>query len=198
MFKNLSKQLPNLLPVGILLEFLILVLSYFEANGDVTLFFQAMARLSGRVSLLFFSILFVYATLFPSVEADSEPLRIKFILARNFAILHIIHWFLLVTAVQLSGFELAPTRVAGGALAYVMIVLLPFVIKGKLFRKIPLRWVFTVYLTYVWLIFFITYLTRIMGKATHITGNMVTYQVLIGITFMLMLWRVSRLVKTHF
>lgn len=189
------KHLSKLLPIGILLEVFVLVLSYFEAAGDITLFFQATARLSGRMSLLFFGFLFVYATLFPSVEADSEPLRVKFILARNFAILHVIHWFLLATAVQLSGFELAPTRVAGGALAYAMIVLLPFVIKGKLFSKLPLRWVFMVYLTYVWLIFFITYLTRILGKATHITGTMLAYQVLIGITAILMLWRISILVK---
>lgn len=193
MTKHLSKHLG----IGILLEILVLVLSYFEANGDTTYFFQAAARLSGRVSLLFFGLLFVYATLFPSVEANSEPLHVKFILARNFAIIHVIHWFLLATAVKLSGFALVPTRLAGGALAYLMIVLLPFVIQKKVFKKMSLSIALNVYLPYVWLIFFITYLTRVLGKASPITGSMPAYYILISITLALMFFRLWVIVRNR-
>jgi hypothetical protein len=193
----MKKYLPNLLSIGLGLEFLVLILSYFEANGDTTHFFQASARLSGRVSLLYFSLLFIYTTLSPSVESGSEPLQIKYILARNFAILHVIHWFLLATAVSMSGFNIVPYKLMGGALAYLMIVLLPFILNGKLFPNLSLRLALNVYLPYVWLIFFVTYLTRVLGKAAPITGIMPAYYVLISITVGLMIWRIEILLKNR-
>jgi hypothetical protein len=193
----MKKYLPKLLLIGLGLEMLVLLLSYLEANGNLTHFFQASARLSGRVSLLYFGFLFVYSTLNPSVEPNSEPLQVKYILARNFAILHVIHWYLLATAVRMSGFDLVPYKLMGGALAYLMIVLLPFILKRKLFPKLSLRLALNVYLPYVWLIFFITYLTRVLGKAAPITGIMPAYYLLISITLGLMIWRVSILLKTR-
>jgi hypothetical protein len=76
------------------------------------------------------------------------------------------------------------------------VVLLPFIIKGKILGNLSLKSVFHVYLAYVWLIFFITYLTRVLGKASPITGEMPAYYVLISITLCLMLWRVWRLIKS--
>jgi uncharacterized membrane protein (DUF485 family) len=84
-----------------------------------------------------------------------------------------------------------PFRVAGGSLAYGMIVGLPFVIKRKIFSNLSLNLVFPIYLTYVWLIFFFTYLTRIQGKATQVTGNMLTYKILGAFTVLLMIWRIT-------
>ena len=191
----MTKHLSKYLGIGILLEILVLILSYFEANGDITHFFQATARLSGRVSLLFFSLLFIYATLFPSVEQGSESLKVKYVLAKNFAIIHVIHWFLLATAAKLSKFSIVPIRVAGGALAYLIIVLLPFIIQRMIFKKIPLRTAFNVYLFYVWLIFFITYLTRVLGKASPITGIMPAYYILISLTTALMIFRIGIIIK---
>lgn len=193
----MKKCLPKLLLIGLGLEMLVLLLSYLEANGNLTHFFQASARLSGRVSLLYFGFLFVYTTLNPSVEPSSEPLQVKYILARNFAILHIIHWFLLATAVSMSGFDLVPYKLMGGALAYLMIVLLPFILKRKLFPKLSLRLALNVFLPYVWLIFFITYLTRVLGKASPITGIMSAYYLLISITLGLMIWRVLYFAKNQ-
>jgi VanZ family protein len=193
----MKKYLPNLLFIGLGLEILVLLLSYLEANGNLTHFFQASARLSGRVSLLYFGFLFVYSTLNPFIESNSEPLQVKYILARNFAILHIIHWFLLATAVSMSGFNIVPYKLMGGALAYLMIVLLPFILSGKLFPNLSLRLALNIYLPYVWLIFFITYLTRVLGKATPITGIMPAYYSLISITLGLMIWRVGILWKNR-
>ncbi len=193
----MKKYLPNLLNIGFGLELIVLILAYFEANGDTTHFFQATARLSGRVSLLYFSFLFIYATLNPSVEQSSEALRVKYILAQNFAILHVIHWFLLATAVSLSGFNIIPYRLMGGALAYLMIVSLPFILKRKLFPNLSLSLVFNIYLTYVWLIFFITYLTRVTGQTTSVTGITSAYYVLISIILSLMIWRVGFLLKNR-
>jgi hypothetical protein len=97
------KHLSKLLLIGIILEVIVFIFSYFEANNDVTLFFQASARLSGRVSLLYFSLLFIYDTIKPT-NNDAKIIQTKYILAVNFAVLHIIHWFLLATAISMSGF----------------------------------------------------------------------------------------------
>ncbi|MES2797991.1 MAG: hypothetical protein V4683_18635 [Bacteroidota bacterium] len=176
---------------GLLLEILVLIFSYYESNGLVTSFFQAAARLSGRVSLLFFALLFIYST----VNIGFEPalLTNKYILAKDFAILHIIHWFLLATAVNLSGFELVPSRVFGGALAYLMILILPFLLKRVFLKNISLKWPMHIYLSYVWFIFFMTYVSRVTGKATNITGSLSSYWLLISATIILMIWRIFKL-----
>ncbi len=111
---------------GLLLEAIVLLAARQESNGDTTAFFQSAARLSGRVSLLFFGAFVVYAARFPGVEAGSAPLKIKGQLAFDFMVVHVIHWFLLAAAVQLSGFELVPFRLAGGILAYAMVVVYAF------------------------------------------------------------------------
>jgi hypothetical protein len=190
------KLLPKLLATGLLLEACILGLSYLESGWDAVLFFQCAARFSGRISLLYFGMLFIYATLFPSVEKNSAELAVKYTLSKNFAILHIIHWVLLVIAVSKSDFELVPSRLIGGAIAYVMIVLLPLIIKQKILSKIPLQLVFGVYLPFVWLIFFMTYLSRITGSSVAVTGSMAAYQVLMDLTILLMLWRIVWQIKT--
>jgi hypothetical protein len=192
------KLLPKLLAAGLFLEAGVLGLSYLESGGNSVLFFSAAARLSGRVSLLYFGMLFIYATLYPSVEKKSTVLLVKYTLAKNFAILHIIHWFLLAIAVSKSNFELVPSRLIGGGIAYALIVLLPFIIKQKIFSRLPLQLVFGVYLPYVWLIFFMTYLSRVTGSSVAVTGSMAAYRVLMDLTILLMLWRIAWLIKNSF
>lgn len=184
----------KLLAIGIFLELLIVVFSYFESDGLVSFFFQSCAKLSGRISLLFFSILFVYHTVIPDLK-DHEILKKKYYLSFNFAILHIIHFFFLAIAVYLSGFELVPFRVAGGAIAYVMIILLPFIIKGKIFKKLALNTLVNSYLYYVWLIFFMTYVARLSGVNQHFTGSKNSYLILIIFTSILMIWHLLMLLK---
>jgi hypothetical protein len=194
--------LNRLLPYGIALEILVLIISYFENTGDAAAFFQAAARLSGRVSLLFFAFYLIYATLHPSVKSltvneypEDTVLKTKHILSRDFAIIHGIHWVFLAIAVKLSGFELVPFRVAGGALAYLMIVVMPFILNKKILGNLNLFVTEGVYIFYVWLIFFMTYLSRIRGQTPTATGTMPVYYVLTVITIGLLLWRIFILMR---
>lgn len=181
--------------LGIALELLVMLLAFIESKGDTTLFFQASARLSGRVSLMFFLFYGIYATRHPSVESDSIPLSIKTQLTKDFAVIHIIHWVFLAIAVVLSGFELVPFRVAGGALAYSMIVVMPFVYQRKLFVSLPLPTMQNVYIFYVWLIFFMTYLSRVRGQTPTATGDMTAYWVLIVVTGAFLFWRIAKMIQ---
>lgn len=181
--------------LGIALEVLVMLLAYIESKGDTTLFFQASARLSGRVSLMFFLFYGIYATRHPSVEWDSIPLAIKRQLTKDFAVIHIIHGVFLAIAVKLSGFELVPFRVAGGALAYLMIVLMPFIYHKKLFASFSLLTMQHIYIFYVWLIFFMTYLSRLRGQTPTATGDMTAYQVLMAITSAFLIWRIIKMIR---
>jgi hypothetical protein len=192
MIKNIKKHLF----IGLFLEVIVFFISFIEANGDITLFFQACARHSGRVSLAFFTLLFVYHTIEPNVE-EGKILNIKYILARNFTIIHIIHWFLLVVAVKLSGFELVPFRVAGGAIAYIMVLFLPYILKRRIFKKISLGKIFNIYLSYVWLIFFMTYVARLTSEDSLFTGTKSSYILLFIFTSGIMLWRIFILLKNR-
>ena len=189
----MKNKLTKLLITGIGLEILVMLLAYIESQGDTTLFFQASARLSGRVSLLFFLFYGIYATRHPSVEIGSVALSVKTMLVRDFAVIHVIHWVFLAIAVKLSGFELVPFRVLGGSLAYLMIVLMPLIYQKKLFSTVSLVMMQHVYIFYVWLIFFMTYLSRVREQTPTATGDMTAYWVLIGITAAFLVWRIVKM-----
>jgi hypothetical protein len=185
----MDKRLLKILPYGYGLEALVFIMAYLESYGDTTAFFQAAARLSGRVSLLFFLIFGIYTTVYPSVKTGIE-LKVKTSLSKDFAIVHVIHWMFLAVAVTLSGFELVFIRVLGGALAYLMIIIMPLVYEKRLFVDKPLPILQNGYIIYVWLIFFMTYLPRILGKVPKVTGSLPTYIALMVITVGFMVWRI--------
>lgn len=118
---------------------------------------QATTRFSGRLSLAIFSVIFI---LLPYHRTKlTGILSLKFFLI--FTIAHGIHLIELISYIHFSGGKIIPLRVAGGALAYAMIFLMPL-IEAKLAgrKKFILE---NIYLFYIWLVFFMTYLPRIQG-----------------------------------
>lgn len=145
-------------------ELLIAVLAIIKYDFDISAL-QATTRFSGRLSLLIFSFIFI---LLPDHRHKlSGLLSNKFFLV--FAIAHGIHLAELLSYVSLSGGHLIPIRVAGGALAYAFIFIMPLLSKRMSPGKLP--WVENIYLFYVWFIFFMTYLPRVQGKLPHAGGS---------------------------
>jgi hypothetical protein len=140
---------------------------------------QAVTRYSGRVSLLIFSIIFIF------LPRDRD--RLSSILSSQpfliFAIAHGIHLVELLSYVYLSGSELIPIRLAGGFLAYILIFSQPFVQRynelDELSNKKYLI-VESIYLYYVWFIFFMSYLPRVQGKLPHVGGDYREFVVLLS------------------
>lgn len=140
---------------------------------------QALTRFSGRVSLFIFSIIFLFQ--------HHQFIRIKSILSDKyylvFAIAHGIHLMELLTYVYLSDIPLVPIRLAGGFLAYLFIFAMPWIeiqftnvtITSKQFSILTL-----IYLYYVWLIFFMTYLSRVQGTFPNGGGSYSEHVVLLG------------------
>jgi hypothetical protein len=189
----LTRLIPRLWWIGLLAEVIVLCLAWIESQGDSTDFFQAAARLSGRVSLVFFSILLIYATRHPGFLHGSSVWKSKLSLYRDFAMVHAIHWCLLAVAVQKSGFELDPVRVAGGILAYALVVGMPLLVHFNVLHTNILVRVQAFYLFWVWLVFFLTYVTRLRGQTPIHSGSPIAWWPLVIVTGALMAWRLYRI-----
>src|SRR5690242_19369658 len=93
------------------------------ANYGLTLEgLQATTRFSGRLSLVIFSLIFIYISF--SRESLSAILSTKPFLI--FAIARGIHLIELLSFVYLSQNELIPIRLLGGFVAYLFIFIMPF------------------------------------------------------------------------
>jgi hypothetical protein len=140
---------------------------------------QATTRFSGRLSLVIFSLIFIYIAF--NREHLSDTLSTKPF--HMFALAHGIHLIELLSFVYQSKNELIPIRLAGGFLAYAFIFIMPFLharyLAGLL---IPRKYVIVenVYLYYVWFIFFMTYLPRVQGKLPHVGGTYTEFVILFG------------------
>ena len=173
------------------LEVIIIVISLlFEGYSIDAL--QTITRFSGRLSLLLFSIIFLTYNK-PSVTAWLSD---KFYLL--FAIVHGIHLIELLLFVSLSGIKLIPVRIAGGFLAYMYIFSMPllqsFRDQGKILRKtfVTLE---VIFLYYVWLIFFLTYLPRVQGKLPIAGGTFGEYVALLGWTSTMLGMKLASLIQ---
>ncbi|HMV10936.1 MAG TPA: hypothetical protein PK325_10065 [Cyclobacteriaceae bacterium] len=146
---------------------------------------QGATRFSGRLSALIFGLIFI---LLPyHREKLAAILSDKFFLA--FAVAHTIHFIELFSYNMVIGGTFIPLRVAGGALAYVFILTTPFVINKIAERK---RFILeNIYLFYVWLVFFLTYLPRIQGKLPYAGGKYVEFVVMFAWICLLLVIRIS-------
>jgi hypothetical protein len=154
------------------LEALIILFSIVSEGTNLEAL-HVTTRFSGRLSLLAFSLILLLYDKRGSIRLD-----LAFLL---FAILHGIHLVELLLYVAYSGVELIPIRVAGGFVAYAMIFAMPFVVarhqSGKLSNK-GFNRIEAVYFIYVWLIFFLTYLPRVMGTLPNVGGTFTEHVIL--------------------
>lgn len=140
--------------MGLLGELLLVVISYVESE-NVASVFQLSARYSGRLSLVYFLVPWWFFMGFAktcSLDTIRKPLKV-------FAILHSIHFGFLAMNIYLNAIPIVPVKLVGGALAYLMIVLLPFLRHAFTARN----WVLPIYFFYVAIVMLVTYLSRIKG-----------------------------------
>ena len=158
--------------IGVFLEALI-VMYAIAINGVTLEALHVTTRFSGRLSLLAFSLILLLYDKRGVIRLD-----VAFLL---FAILHGIHLVELLSYVGLAGVELIPIRVAGGFVAYAMIFAMPYFVaqhsSGKLSTKRFNR-IEAAYFVYVWLIFFLTYLPRVMGTLPDVGGTFTEHVIL--------------------
>lgn len=170
---------------------IIIIVTVADGIGLTSL--QTITRFSGRLSLLIFSIIFLFYNKPPTITAWLSD---KFYLV--FAVVHGIHLLELLTFVYLSGIRLIPLRVAGGVLAYTYIFLMPLFQHYKNTTRISLRTfaiMETIFMYYVWLIFFLTYLPRVQGKVPQAGGSFTEHVVLLGWVSSLLGMKLANLIQ---
>lgn len=167
-----KKSAFGILLFGVALEALIILFS-IGSEGFTLEALHVTTRFSGRLSLLAFSLILLLYDKRGVIRLD-----FAFLL---FAVLHGIHLIELISYVRLSGVELIPIRVLGGFVAYVMVFAMPVIEsrhqQGKMstrnFHRIE-----AVFFVYVWLIFFLTYLPRVMGTLPNVGGTFMEHVIL--------------------
>lgn len=179
----------------ILLECLVAAFAFYHYGQSLEAL-QAVTRYSGRVSLFIFSIMFL---LLPQHESTFERLLSPrpFLI---FALAHGIHLAELLTYVYLSGNELIPIRLAGGFLAYALIFAMPFIKGYAQTGRITVgryKIAQTIYLYYVWFIFFMSYLPRVQGKLTNVGGQYWEFVVLLAWVCMMLGMKLPALIRSN-
>lgn len=179
-------SLSKLLLIGVLAEVLIFS-TCFVIHPELEETFRYAARYSGRLSAIVFLLSFyAYVMAFPKQLRENEAVRNLVVL---FAVVHVIHFGFLGMNVYLNEIALVPVKLLGGALAYLMIVLAPFILH-KLKTVVQL-----IYFYYVALVMTITYVARAKGDFEGAQPYWLHY-VMLGVfvismaTFGLRLWKV--------
>ena len=141
--------------VGLLLEAILFIFLYI-IEPEINEVFRYAARYSGRLSLGIYLLCFFF---FNQAYQKNISLEITKKALGVFAIMHLIHFFFLAYSIYLNDVPIIPIRLAGGFIAYLMIVIYPFLIE-KINRK-------THHLTYFYYVGFVmimTYISRVQGK----------------------------------
>jgi len=159
------------------------LLSYGPTLGGA----QAAARWTARVAFAFFALAFagpglqvLLARPWTRTLAEREwPLTLGFIGA------HLVHFAALAVYQVLAAVEPNPVRLAGGALAYLLV----FVV---LLRPATRAWAFY----YLWFVFFMTYLPRVTGSHPGPGGDPRAFPFLLALVVVLLLVRLAAQTRT--
>jgi hypothetical protein len=173
------------------LEIIIIIIAWVLEGFSISAL-QTVTRFSGRLSLFLFSAIF----LFYNRSTITAWLSDKFYLL--FAVVHGIHLIELLLFVSMSGIKLIPIRVAGGFMAYVYIFLMPLLQSLRDKSKMTIKTFSTlevIFVYYIWLIFFLTYLPRVQGKLPLVGGTFSEHVVLLGWTSTMLGMKLAGLIQ---
>ena len=179
------KKFKNLVVLGIVLEVVILSVCYSQSESIAETWKYA-ARYSGRLSLIVFLI-----AMWQFMLAKKEELTTIKALTGVFAILHYIHLFLLWMNVKANAITLIPYKLAGGALAYLMILLYPLFFDRFKEKKVY----HVVYFLYVAFVMAMTYIARLKGDFEGAAPELF-HKIGLGLTVLSMLYfTYSKIIK---
>ncbi|HEX6226428.1 MAG TPA: hypothetical protein VFZ52_18540 [Chryseolinea sp.] len=182
----------KLIILFVAVEILIVVLGLVSDGYSLTAL-QTITRFSGRFSLFLFSAIFL---LYNKPYTITAWLSNRYYLL--FAIVHGIHLAELLAFVYLSGAKLIPYRIAGGFVAYLFIFAMPllqsYTLRGSISKRLY-SIIETVFIYYVWLVFFLTYLPRVQGKLPQAGGSFAEHVALLGWISTLLGMKLSALIQ---
>jgi len=161
---------------------------------------QAVARFSGRVGLFWFALVFSIAPLHHFLRSDWTRLamRRRRHLGLAFGVHHLVHLAELLVYLQVSGNPLDPSRAAGGMLGYVFLVAMMATSSDAAVARLGAgNWkrLHRTGLWYLWIVFLITYSSRLAGKVPNAGGGTAEFVVCISVVLALAALRAAALVS---
>ena len=144
----------KIISFGVFVELLIFLI-FFLSVDDISETFRYSARYSGRLSLIVY--LYCFYVFSREFERNKYNKTKKVVLL--FSVLHLIHFIYLAFSVWLNELPIIPYKLLGGFIAYVLIIIYPWLI-DKLKKTIY----HIVYFYYVGIVMAVTYLARIKGE----------------------------------
>lgn len=141
---------------------------------------QAFTRYSGRMGLAWFAVVFLVTPwhVFAPGELSRTALHARRQLGLAFGWHHLAHLAILLTYLHESGHELNLARAAGGMLGYAFLIAMMATSTDAAVRRLgPANWrrLHRTGLWLLWIIFLLTYVPRLQGKAASAGGNMTAY-----------------------
>jgi hypothetical protein len=146
--------LKKIISLGVFAELLIFLIFFLSIN-DISETFRYSARYSGRLSLIVY--LYCFYVFSREFERNKYNKTKKVVLL--FSVLHLIHFIYLAFSVWLNELPIIPYKLLGGFIAYILIIIYPFLID-----KIKKTIYHIVYFYYVGIVMAVTYLARIKGE----------------------------------
>ena len=157
---------------------LAIIVTVVLSDGNSLTALQTIARFSGLLSLILFSAIFL---MYNRPALITTWLSDRYYLL--FAIVHGIHLIELLTFIYFSKTQLLAYRAAGGFLAYAYIFVMPlfkhYRDTGRLHHR-SFSIIETIFIYYIWSIFFLTYLPRVQGKVSLTGGSFEEHVALLG------------------
>ena len=144
----------KIISFGVFVELLIFLI-FFLSVDDISETFRYSARYSGRLSL----IVYLYCFYVFSLEFERNKYNKTKKVVLLFSVLHLIHFIYLAFSVWLNELPIIPYKLLGGFIAYILIIIYPFLID-----KIKKTIYHIVYFYYVGIVMAVTYLARIKGE----------------------------------
>lgn len=159
--------------------------------------YQFASRYSGRLSFFIFTSLFTWVGIIglKKIYQDLGQQGVFILGLFLFAFNHILHFGLLYKAHELLGWELFTMKSAGGAIGYLVLILLPIILWKKKQLTNGLYWLIVSCFAYLEIIFFVSYLGRWEKEQIYMPdskGFFIGCLVVIAVLFVLNGYRVVR------
>ena len=168
------------------LSLLACALAALLLHGDGVEGLQALARYTGRAGFLWFALVFSispWARLAPG-DLARAALRARRGLGLAFGYHHFVHLAALLVYLRASGHELNAGRAAGGMVGYAVLALMMATSSDAAVRRLgPANWrrLHRAGLWYLWIVFLLTYLPRLLGKVPDAGGGPVEFTLAVAL-----------------
>jgi len=157
---------------------------------------HALTRFTGRAGLWWFAVIFVLAAKHRFADAAQARDGLRIVL--GFGLHHTVHLALLLAYLHASGHSLNVSRAAGGMFGYVLLFAMMATANESARERLgATRWrtLHQASLWYLWIVFVLTYLPRVLGKLPDVGGGPLEFAAGLSLLAALALYRLGASVK---